>query len=59
MVPNLTADFPLRKSRSVNVGVSRAIADGANELIKVAGRKSLRILGKDVCRSNRSGHAPF
>ena len=59
MVPDLTADFPLRKSRSVNVGVSRSIADGANELIKVAGRKSLRLSGKDVRRSNRSGHAPF
>ena len=55
-VPNLTTDFAGAKFFRVNVGVSRSIADGANEFVKVAGRKSLRILGKDLCRSNGSGN---
>lgn len=57
IAPNLTTDFPSGKFFSVDVGVSRSIADRANELVKVAGRKSLRILSKDLCRSNCSAHS--
>ena len=59
IAPNLTTDFPSGKFFSVDVGVSRSIADRANQLIKVAGCKSLGVLGKNLCRSNRSTHGSF
>ena len=55
-IVDVTTDFTAGKRFRVDVGVSRLIADGANELVKVSGFKSLRILGKDLCRSNRPGH---
>lgn len=56
---NVPPDFSSREHTRVNVGVSRSVADRANELIKVSGRESLRSLGKDLGGSNGSGHSTF
>ena len=55
----MTADFSVGEQRRVDVGVSRSVADGANELVKVSRLESLVHLGKDLGRSNRPGHGAF